>query len=460
MVGVRIGSASIVAATALLGVCFAGAPLYVSSSATAALHVGLDRTCASDVGLTLSVPAQPNAVFDAQLAELTRAVAHVQRATNAAFATGRFTVVGADGVVYPASILAKDGDDEEVGIVSPITTGEVAVQAYLRARAHVDVGSVVAVVTSSRQNSGATSPPLSLTVAKVVDNVPFSPEQSYWCGFRVLLRPNGGGDPPNQWLIMNMSQMVQEARSLGVYRTWELRVDDHGLTRDDAVALVRKFRQITDSMAPTISAAFANERSQGFNFSESAPATPQLGSLVRQANTVSSVVAKTVEPIRLSGAVASLLLLVGAGVLVARQRRRDLRLRMIRGESPWALAASSMRTDLLSVVLGGLLGFGLCLVAVRSFGPSSLLEASAVRSAALLSVVAGVLSSCVVGGACAFSTQRTVDARARRLRRRYPFEWVAVVLIVVSYRRLDRLGGVQLVGADAKGGDPSSQAFP
>ncbi len=461
MVGVRIGPASVIAATALLAVSLAAAPLYVSSSATAALHVGLDKTCATDVGLNLTMPAHSDVALDTQLADVTKGLAHVEAPINTTFADGQFTVVGADGVRYRAIVIARDGDDAQLGIDPPLATGQVAVQAYSRKRADLGVGSVVSVATSpGLRTPGAVATPVTLNVTNVVDDIPFSPEQSYWCGARSGLRPNPGGDPPPQWLIMNMNQMVQVARPLRVFRQWELRVEDEGLTRDEAAILVTKFQQIADATKSNISGSFDNERSQGYIFRQSGPQTPQLSKLLRQANTVSDVVAKTVEPIRLSGAAASLLLLVGAGVLVARQRRRDFRLRLIRGESPWTLMASSMRSDALFVAFGGLIGFGLSVLAVKVFGPSSLLESSAVRIAVLFSAASVVVSSSVVGGSCAFATHRSVDPRAQRLRRRYPFEWAAVVLVFVSYRRLDRLGGVQLVGADAKGGDLLAQAFP
>ena len=70
-----------------------------------------------------------------------------------------------------------------------------------------------------------------------------------------------------------------------------------------------------------------------------------------------------------------------------------------------------------------------------------------------------MLATMLVGVVVATVTDRSVDASVRR-RRRVPWELTLPVLAVVSYLRLDRVGGVRLVGADAVGGDLLAQAFP
>ena len=56
---------------------------------------------------------------------------------------------------------------------------------------------------------------------------------------------------------------------------------------------------------------------------------------------------------------------------------------------------------------------------------------------------------------------RSVDSRPRHHWLRWvPWELAVVALAIASYRRLDRAGGVRLVGVEAQGGDLLAQAFP
>ena len=97
---------------------------------------------------------------------------------------------------------------------------------------------------------------------------------------------------------------------------------------------------------------------------------------------------------------------------------------------------------------------------MRVLGPTPELEPAPVRAAILAGAVGAVLATLVVGAVVAVVATRSVDTPARHRRHFVPWELVPVGLAVAAYLRLDRVGGVRLVGADAEGGDLLAQAFP
>ncbi|HMK11963.1 MAG TPA: hypothetical protein VK461_10305, partial [Acidimicrobiales bacterium] len=113
------------------------------------------------------------------------------------------------------------------------------------------------------------------------------------------------------------------------------------------------------------------------------------------------------------------------------------------------------------VFLGLTAGFGLALVAVTTLGPTPELEPGPVRAAVVSCVLGAIAGLVIVGLVTTVLSARSVDVRPRHHWLRWvPWEVVLVALAVASYARLDRAGGVRLVGAEAQGGDLLAQAFP
>ena len=187
-----------------------------------------------------------------------------------------------------------------------------------------------------------------------------------------------------------------------------------------------------------------------------------LHDVVHRAGVVADVVGRTMAPVRLAGLAAALALLIASGVLVTRERAREMRLRLLRGVGPVALGGRVAAGIAVAATIGTVIGGLVALLAVRALGPTSLLEPGPVREAVISTAVGLVCALLVVGGAAAVVARRLVDARRKERTRRWPVPWelAIVALAVVSYLRLERVGGVRLVGADAQGGDLLAQAFP
>src|SRR5262249_27483617 len=122
-----------------------------------------------------------------------------------------------------------------------------------------------------------------------------------------------------------------------------------------------------------------------------------LGPLLTQAETLSTVVARTIAPIRLAGVAAALVLLIAAGALVARESRRELRLRLLRGERPGSLAVRTGLAEVPSVVIGTVVGVFVAVLGVRALGPTPELEPGPVRAALVAAAIGALAAVAVVG---------------------------------------------------------------
>ncbi len=100
--------------------------------------------------------------------------------------------------------------------------------------------------------------------------------------------------------------------------------------------------------------------------------------------------------------------------------------------------------------------------AVRLFGPASEFESAAVRSAIEYALIGSVVAFVVIAAVATARSSRFVDTRSRhRSRLRLvPWEVLPVAAAVATYFRLDRIGGIQQVGAKVAHSDFWAQCFP
>ena len=248
-----------------------------------------------------------------------------------------------------------------------------------------------------------------------------------------------------------------EIRTAEVFRIaeWELRPDPVGLSRHDAAILADQFDKIAHDADRL---ADIDEHIRGRNVIDGKP----LRDVIRHAEAATAVVAGTMAPVRLVALLSSLVLLGAATTLLTRERQRELRLRLLKGQSPWSLGLRVARTASSAVLIGAVLGGFAASAAVRVFGPASETERAAVRSAAIYTTVGALVAVVVVGVVSAGRIRTFVDGRSRRRSkaRLIPWEVVPVALAVAAFARLDRIGGIQQVGANVAHADFLAQCFP
>jgi putative ABC transport system permease protein len=440
------GKAAVAAASALLAVALAGAPLYVSSATTKALQVSLADACPTDAGILLNVDAAWVPDLDARA----NTIAHVEPPVRTLIAD--VALRESSSGTAPSWLVWHEGFAEQLGAgdVSDPGANGVLVPASYATDAVVRVGDELLVGTDAAAEEEA------LEVAGEYPDIPLQPEPAAWCGLRDLLRPDAAGDPAPP-LLLTGEATFSSSLGVGSQQLWELHPDPEHLTATQARRLVRDYAALVTevellrgtSSGPTDDTFIANQTS------------PALARLVDEADGVGSTVADSVLPIRLGVIALAAALLALAALAVVRDRRTELQLRLIRGEGPRGIAVRIAEGNVIAALAGTILGVVTAIVGVRVFGPSPELEPGPLQTAlitAAVGLLAGVLLVAVVGARAA---NATVD-RAERPSRGFvaPWELIIVVLAVVSYLRIDRAAGLRLVGAAADDGDVLAQAFP
>ncbi|MEO7370236.1 MAG: hypothetical protein ABIZ69_05195, partial [Ilumatobacteraceae bacterium] len=285
--------------------------------------------------------------------------------------------------------------------------------------------------------------------------LPTRPESSFWCGLRSLFRAPGGdpADPPIPILLTTS----RELRTAQVFRIaeWELRPDPNGLSRHDAAVLADRFDHIAATAHRLVD---VDENMRGRTVIDGKP----LRAVVRHAEASTAVVAGTMAPVRLVALLSSLALLAAATALLARERQRELRLRLLKGQSPWSLGLRVARSAISAVVVGTIAGGVSVLVAVHEFGPASELETAAVREAIISAVVGAIVAFVVIAFVAGARSRTFVDSlsRHRTVARFVPWELIPVTAAIIAYARLDRIGGIQQLGVVVAHGDFVAQCFP
>jgi putative ABC transport system permease protein len=148
--------------------------------------------------------------------------------------------------------------------------------------------------------------------------------------------------------------------------------------------------------------------------------------------------------------------------MLTRERQRELRLRLLKGQSPWSLGLRVARSASSAVLVGAIVGGIAATTAVRVFGPASETERAAVRSAIIFTTVGTLVAVVVVGVVSALRIMTFVDGRTRRRSRvrLIPWEVLPVAAAVAAFARLDRIGGIQQVGVSVAHADFLAQCFP
>ena len=458
--GARWGARSAVGAGfALLAAALAGAPLYVSAAGSEAVQLALASTCGADAGVRLPLVADPatGTPDTAGVAALTDELEHTQAGVLDESIRLTYTVVPDDGVVRRLVLVSRTGWADELGVAAlPVgDTTHVVIQASMRDINGVDAGDTI---VFDDPGSGAGAEGLEVTVADVVPNIPVLPEPPFWCGLRDLLRPNGFGDPPPPVIFADPALL---ARFPGAGHEWEVRPDGVR-TLHDATVLRDRFVDVLDRHEVATEDAY---RALGVDpdtvFGLDLRGTEGMSTVVARGDALAHTIGRAVAPVRLAGVIAATAVLLAAATMLARERRRELRLAALRGVGPTVTARRLLLATVAPALIGTGVGAGLAVLAVRHLGPTPELEPGAVTTAAVACVVGAFVGLVLVAGTAALVGDRFVDRAPRAGRWRWvPLEVPVVALAWWSYRRLDQGGGLRLTGVESRGGELLAQAFP
>lgn len=448
------GWIAIAAIVSLGSACLAGSPLYLSSVATAAVHSELGHICLADVSLRIPMGGvQPDVIPSLErLAE--KFSGHTEPSVLTRIAPGILVDNGRpDGRPFRVYLVFRDGLEQN--LLRPVKSpaeGQVLAPEWMSPPG-TSPGDALTLFTT--KPNGDRQWKRDVTAIDTYPLVPTRPESSYWCGLRALFRSPGSdpADPPTP-VLFTTSKELREAEVFRITE-WEVRPDLVGLSRHDAAVLADRFDQVADDAERLVD---IDQSMRGRTLIDGEP----LRIVVRHAAASAAVVAGTMAPVRLVALLSSLALLGAATTLLARERHRELRLRLLKGQSPWSLGLRVARGAASAVVVGTLVGGLLAVLAVRYLGPAPEFETAAVRSAVVHTVIGSLVAAIGIACVAAARARTFVDGRLRRRSwaRFAPWELLPVAGAVTSFERLDRIGGIQQIGARAAHADFWAQCFP
>ncbi|MDO8364617.1 MAG: hypothetical protein Q7V88_17130 [Actinomycetota bacterium] len=460
------GVAPVGFAVLLAAFCAGGTELYVSATASAATGQQFAEACPSDAALLVPVPL-PIEGSRAQVEQIVGAIPHVQPPRLGGQV--RVSVPHPSGPEVPLRLIQLDGLTLAGGTdpLPELGPGEMAMTETNAAQMRVEVGAILTTEVSTRTvNTGFGTDPVpgpDLRLARIIPDVPTAPVPVAWCGLASLVLPTVAGDLPPVSAVVSPETMAMFGQNRAEFL--EMRLVQRPLTLTEAKETLAGYRA---AMAAW-NAAFAGELpAQPNGFPDRIGELPGdlavgLAQIVGRADGVATTVQRSLAPVRVTSLVAVFGVLLASAVLLARERRRELRLLGIRGVSPlrvaWRMAPEITVTALLAAVAGCALAWGV----VAAFAPSSLLEPAALARGWLLAAAVAVVSVLAVLAAVAVAANHVVDRATHRTFARFALPFVALALCGLalwSYRRLDAKGGIRTFGVEVRGGELLALGFP
>ncbi|MEQ1700482.1 MAG: hypothetical protein ABMA25_10240, partial [Ilumatobacteraceae bacterium] len=457
------GVAPVGFAVLLAAFCAAGTELYVSATGSAATQQQLAEACPSTTALTLPVPLdweipheEGTEVVPGTAVEIVEGIAAAMPLVEPARHGGtiRVQVPSASGVPAPLRLVHLEGLTNGSEPMPELGLGEIAITAFNAEQLGLQLGSVLPTEYQPYPTEFDPNPDLvagtPLTVAHVIPDVPATPVPTEWCGIADLVEPNAAGDAPPVSAIISAATLASFENGPSL-TTVEIQVAHRDLTLTELQTVVAGYRT---AMA---------QWGDAFGFELSPEGSLGLRQLTQRASGVATTVDRSLEPVRLTSLVAILGVLLATAVLLARERRRELRLLGIRGVTPMRVAARLLPSVAATAVVAAALGCALAWGVVVALAPSGLLEPAALGRAWLLAAAVAVVSTVAVFGALTVAANHVVDRAAHRSVARFALPFVAAalgLLALTAYRTLEDKGGIRTFGVEVRGGELLALGFP
>jgi hypothetical protein len=313
-------------------------------------------------------------------------------------------------------------------------------------------GGTVAVV---RPSPAPPEPRVRLRVGAVYRQLDSDLGNPYWVNLTTRIRaPNPDAPPPPTFLLVDPATLYRIARVVGsneLANVYELPIDVRGMTPARAKDVAAAFASVRRSLASHDPLARRLGCDSGCNVSSS---LLDATILARRSN---AALRPIVSLLAAAWALAALAAAVVAGVFTTRRRAVEARLSLVGGEQRTLFAARSAVEALLPSAAGAVAGFGLAVVAVRSFTPRGAVDASVYRHAALLACASALGAVAAVATGATAARGELVARRAHRLLAHVPWELPVVGAAFAAWISLS--SGRALVGNPPAGSHPRLAVF-
>ena len=435
---------SVAFAGLILGIAVSSSPLFLSSSASAALDQAIGPSSVRFAGLSVEIngPAAADA-FAFRHRVLTEATGGTR-----VLGKPQVTVVGSVADVCagscndprPVRMVSRTAFSAHVEAMAPARPGGVWLDHLTAGGLGVGPGDTVTVRLDDLQTEVA--------VGGIYRDLYSAPEASgFWRPLYRFIYGQGGIDRPPPLLLADHSVMLplQEAlQDRPIYR-WAFPLARGRMSISEANAAAEELRGVESSLS--------NSSTQVGGTFAGALATVGLPSLVDSANLTVVSMKGPVTAMSVAGWLLATVLMGLAGLFGVRRRRVEISVLTARGVAPWKVGVTSAAESVLPAAASAALGWAAGAVVVSSLGPSTLIESGALRAGlqrAGWSVVVGVVVLAVVTALGSRRVREGLSPVRQRGGRGSPWEAVPLVLAGAAYYEITVRGAPVVVS----GGEP------
>lgn len=425
----------------VLATAAASGPLFLASTATAALHNEAAQACpeGSRPGITNAAGPQSYATASESPRALRSTDRGVRTYLGNAGAAEPYrvstTTVPIAGSASPSAFLyARPGSTAHVALLSGRTGSGVVVPASYARAGHLRLGSTLAVGAAARVMVVGIYRDLAPSAF-----VPLFRLARYWCAWRDSIVPSPFNRPPPMFLTDDATLVSAGAP---IESSWF----------DPTAIANRTVAEAKVALAATRT-ALAHLDASRFHLAGDLPAVLDKTARIRAG------IGGPVLPIVIASVLVSALIVAASGMFWGLRRQRELRLLSSRGVGPFAIGVKAALELLPALALGCIGGWAAALVIVHQAGPSSLFEPGAPASALLAAAAAslgGVILVAVTGARTVPTDRRT---SSRQVLAHVPYELLLLALSVLCYLSIRRDGAVRIVRATVQV-NPLVTAFP
>lgn len=410
---------SIAAAAAILVAAATAAPLFRSVTGTAAVDIAIGARADRALVIAKTAPLAEDILElrDAQIRAATASFEVLAEPVETLHGSRvRLTNLGARGGVavrlatesgFATHAQLLDGDAEAPGLWLP---------AAVATTVRVDVGDPVTIGLERRS--------LPVRVAAIYDA---SRSDPYWANLFATV----GAEPLPKYLalldratFLNVETELQDAGTQAWAFPLSPRAAD-GLTLDRATELANDIAALDRASGdPTVEFGSIMD-----NPSFESPVVEA----VKAAESGRRTIAPSVQTVALTGEIVAIFGALAAGVYGVRRRRIEMRWLDAKGITWRQLLARSWAEGVLPILVGGVLGWVATWLAVRRFGPSSVIEPSAIRSSIIGSAIVATVAVVVLATVTAISARRQAhESEQTPLSRLSAPAWEAPTLVLAG----------------------------
>jgi putative ABC transport system permease protein len=460
---------AIAAASLLVALAAASAPLFTTAAGSAALSSKLDEITRFGAGLEvrrddgLITAATPGdralRTTASQLPYLDDPVVTVMTAPLVAGRAGspapepvNVRLMARTGALEHVTRLA--GHDGE-GVWIADTVAEV-----------LGIGPGDTLTLATEQSPGGEVSTAEVPVDGVYRALAAEPQTAYWINLVADIYPEDPDAPiPASFVLGSPEQVVALQRALGggpVGQRWEYPLERRGLTLEEARALDGRFEALEASLRGGESDPW---RELGCRGSEAAgQAQCALKSSLSAAITLADENIDAVSPparlLATAGMLVALAAAAAAGVFLVARRRVEARLLFAQGRAAVWFAGRTALESLVPMLLGTAVGLGLALLLVDAFESRGAIDRDGMQSAGIVVALGFAVALALLALVAGVSFARQFDSGRRSGASLAWIPWEIVPLGLAAYFFLDlRAGGGLAAGGSSGIAHPTVAVF-